>query len=73
MNMLPLALGLAMAAALSGCETAFSGPMAGQTRFVTDGGIAAPESCADPAPIVSTARNIGNTAALSDVAPGEGC
>jgi hypothetical protein len=66
-----------MAAALSGCETAFSGPMAGQTRFVTDGApdaASGTDSCVDPAPVVATARNIGNTTALSD-APlgGDGC
>jgi hypothetical protein len=80
MKMLHLAIGLAMAAGLSGCETAFSGPMSGQTTFVTDGAsgaagtVTAPESCVDPAPVVSTARNIGNTAAFSDAAPSDnGC
>jgi hypothetical protein len=79
MNMLHLAIGLAMASGLSGCETAFSGPMSGQTTFVTDGAsgagtVTAPESCIDPAPVVSTARNIGNMPAFSDAAPSdEGC
>ena len=80
MNRLHLTLALAMAAGLSGCETALSGPMAGRISFVTDGAssaadaVSARESCLIPAPAISTVRNIGNTAALSDATPGgEGC
>jgi hypothetical protein len=72
MKMLHLAIGLAMAAGLSGCETAFSGPMSGQTTIVSDAASGA-GSCVDPAPVISTARNIGN-AAWSDAAPDDaGC
>jgi ssDNA-binding replication factor A large subunit len=54
--------------------------MSGQTTFVTDGAsgaagtVTVPESCVDPAPVVSTARNIGNTTTFSDAAPSDnGC
>jgi hypothetical protein len=80
MNVLPIAIGLAMAVGLSGCETAFSGPMSGQTAFVTDDGawpssaVTTPESCPDPWPMGSPDRNDGNATAFSDRSFGyEGC
>ena len=76
MKMLPIAIGLAMAASLSACETAFSGPMSGRTAFVTDhaavasspaaGVVTTPESCPDPWPIDSLDRNNGNATPFSD-------
>jgi hypothetical protein len=36
MNMLHVAIGLAVAAGLPACKIAFSGPDSGQTEFVTD-------------------------------------
>lgn len=72
MKMLHVAIGLAIATGLSACETAFSGPMSGQTAFVTDnaapaaGAVTTPESCPDPWPIGSPDRNNGDSTAFSD-------
>jgi hypothetical protein len=75
MNMLHVAIGLAMTAGLSACETAFSGPMTGRTAFITDGaafassptaGAVAPNSCPDPWPIGTLDRNNGNATPFSD-------
>jgi hypothetical protein len=76
MKILHVAFGLAMAAGLSACETAFSGPMSGQTAFITDGAafasspaagtVTTPESCPDPWPIDSLDRNNGNATPFSD-------
>jgi hypothetical protein len=76
MKMLHVVIGLTMTAGLCACETAFSGPMSGQTTFVTDnaavwaspmrGVVTTPESCPDPWPIGSPDRNNGNATAFSD-------
>jgi hypothetical protein len=75
MRMLHVAIGLAMAAGLSACETAFSGPMSGQTAFITDGAafasspaagvVTPPESCPDPW-LGSLDRNNGSATPFSD-------
>ena len=76
MNMRHVAIALAMAAGLSACETAFSGPDAGKTAFITDGAafasspaagaVTTPESCPDPWPLGSPGRNNGNATAFSE-------
>ena len=82
MNVLHVAIGLAIATGLPACKIALSGPMAGQTAFVTDksssdawrvrfqsdvGGVATPDQpCPDPWPIGWPHRNNGNSAAFSD-------
>jgi hypothetical protein len=83
MNMRHVAIALAMAAGLSACETAFSGPDTGKTAFITDGAafasspaavVTTPESCPNPWPLGSPDRNNGNATAFSERSPmDEGC